>query len=127
MPDRPQAWAIALLAVAFLAGVGAGWLIRDWTGDLPEPRYRETDAMVSYLAHALSLSAPQQDSVRAVLRRHRPELEGIRNLVRVRFDSLRATIQNEISAQLTPVQRQRYRDLVARVEHQDDSASKEHK
>ena len=86
--------------------------------------------MVTYLAHELGLSKSQQDSVRAVLRRHRPELEAIRNLVRARFDSLRTTMQSEISAQLTSAQQQRYRDLLARVERQDqevDSAGKEHK
>ncbi|PYO60622.1 MAG: hypothetical protein DMD49_05765 [Gemmatimonadetes bacterium] len=130
MPDRPRAWAIAVLVAAVLVGAAAGWELKDLTGDLPEPRYRETGAMVTYLAHELGLSKSQQDSVRAVLRRHRPELEAIRNLVRARFDSLRTTMQSEISAQLTSAQQQRYRDLLARVERQDqevDSAGKEHK
>lgn len=130
MPDRPRAWAIAVLVAAVLVGAAAGWELKDLTGDLAEPRYRETGAMVTYLAHELGLSKSQQDSVRAVLRRHRPELEAIRNLVRARFDSLRTTMQSEISAQLTSAQQQRYRDLLARVERQDqevDSAGKEHK
>jgi len=130
VPDRPRAWAIAVLEAAVLVGAAAGWELKDLTGDLPEPRYRETGAMVTYLAHELGLSKSQQDSVRAVLRRHRPELEAIRNLVRARFDSLRTTMQSEISAQLTSAQQQRYRDLLARVERQDqevDSAGKEHK
>jgi len=130
VPDRPRAWAIAVLVAAVLVGAAAGWELKDLTGDLPEPRYRETGAMVTYLAHELGLSKSQQDSVRAVLRRHRPELEAIRNLVRARFDSLRTTMQSEISAQLTSAQQQRYRDLLARVERQDqevDSAGKEHK
>jgi len=95
VPDRPRAWAIAVLVAAVLVGAAAGWELKDLTGDLPEPRYRETGAMVTYLAHELGLSKSQQDSVRAVLRRHRPELEAIRNLVRARFDSLRTTMQSE--------------------------------
>jgi len=86
--------------------------------------------MVAHLAKELGLSATQQDSVRAVLERHRAEMDTLWHLVHPRVDSLRATIHREITAQLTPAQQSRYRDLIARFEHQRrgaDSAGKEHK
>jgi len=86
--------------------------------------------MVTHLAKQLDLSPTQQDSVRAVLQRHRAEIDTLWHLVHPRVDSLRATIHGEISAQLTPAQQSRYRDLMARFEHQRrgaDSAGKEHK
>ena len=50
--------------------------------------------------------------------------------VHPRADSLRTVLQAEIGAQLTPAQQSRYRDLVARFEHQRrgaDTGSKEHR
>src|SRR5438034_2262700 len=61
--------------------------------------------MVAHLAKELGLSATQQDSVRAVLERHRAEMDTLWHLVHPRVDSLRATIHREINAQLTPAHR----------------------
>jgi Heavy-metal resistance len=118
MPNRSQASAVALLVAVFLAGGAAGYWLRDSTGVRPEPRLRETRAMVNYLTHELGLTVAEQESVRAVLQRHRAEVEAAWRDVHPRFDSLRATMQREISAQLTPDQAQRYRDLIARLERQ---------
>ena len=128
--NRPRAWAVAFLAAVFVAGAAAGWGARRWTADSREPRLRDIEAMVTHLAKQLDLSPTQQDSVRAVLQRHRAEIDTLWHLVHPRVDSLRATIHGEISAQLTPAQQSRYRDLMARFEHQRrgaDSAGKEHK
>lgn len=84
--------------------------------------------MVTFLTKQLDLTAAQQDSVGAVLRRHRPELDAIWHLVHPRFDSLRTTMHREISAQLTPSQQTRYHALVQRYERpqpKDDSTSRE--
>ncbi len=129
--NQPKTWAVAFLAAVFVAGAALGWGARGWSaGPRLEPRLRDTRAMVAHLAKELGLSATQQDSVRAVLERHRAEMDTLWHLVHPRVDSLRATIHREITAQLTPAQQSRYRDLIARFEHQRrgaDSAGKEHK
>ena len=120
MFSRSKAWALALLVAAFVAGGAAGWGGRSMTAARRPPpfRYRDASAMVAYLKKELSLSPAQQDSVRAVLQRHRPDLDAIWKQVRPRVDSIRSAIQTEISAQLAAAQQSRYRDLVARFERQ---------
>lgn len=108
----------ALLVVVFAAGAAAGWGAGRWTVLSWTPRYRDADAMMAFLSKQLSLSSAQQDSVRAVLQRHRPELDSIWHLVHPRVDSLRMVMRHEINAQLTPGQRKRYRALTERFEHQ---------
>jgi hypothetical protein len=122
MLNRSKAWAIALLAAVFVVGAAAGWCLRGWTAEGREPRYRDTNTMVAYLAKELSLSAAQRDSVRAVLGHHRGELEALWREVHPRFDSLRTVMRAEISAALTPAQQSRYRDLVVRAERQRRAA-----
>ncbi len=123
--NRLRAGALALLVVVFAAGMAVGWSARRWTHTAPPPRYRESRAMVDFLSKELSLSPAQQDSVRAILRRHRPELDTLWHLVHPRMDSLRAVMHREINAQLTPPQQARYSALVARVERpsQPDSGN----
>jgi hypothetical protein len=106
----------ALLVVVFIAGAAAGWGVGRWTNLTWTPRYREADAMVVFLTKRLSLSTAQQDSVRAILQRHRPELDSIWHLVHPRMDSLRAIVHREVNAQLTPAQQRRYSELVRRFE-----------
>jgi hypothetical protein len=106
----------ALLAVVFAAGAAAGWGVERWTHLRWTPRYRDADAMVSFLTNQLNLSGGQQDSIRAVLQRHRPELDSIWHLVHPRMDSLRAIMHREIEAQLSPAQQRRYSGLVRRFE-----------
>lgn len=131
MPNRSQAWAAALLVAVFLAGGAAGYWFRDYSyGERPEPRMRDTGAMVTYLTHQLGLDAAEQESVRVVLRRHRAEVEAAWRDVHPRFDSLRAVMEAEISARLRPTQQQRYRDLVTRLarqrEHGDSTTADRH-
>ncbi len=121
--NRIRAGALALLIVVFAAGVAVGWGGRRWTHAGPAPRYREARAMVDFLTKELNLSSAQQDSVRAILRRHRPELDTLWHLVHPRMDSLRAVMHREIDAQLTTSQRTRYHALVARVERPAQSDS----
>jgi hypothetical protein len=127
VPNQSKSWAAALLVAVFLAGAAAGWGLH---GTTTRRAPRDTQAMVARLAKELDLSATQQDSVRAILDRHRAEMQAIWKQVHPRVDSLRAVLQAEISAQLTPAQQGRYRDLVARLEHQHrgaDTGSREHR
>jgi len=127
--NRSKVWAVALLVAVFVAGAATGWSLRGSAGRRG-PNPRDTNAMVAHLAKELDLSAAQQDSVRTILDRHRAEMAAIWKQVHPRADSLRTVLQAEIGAQLTPAQQSRYRDLVARFEHQRrgaDTGSKEHK
>jgi hypothetical protein len=127
VPNQPKSWAAALLVAVFLAGAAAGWGLR---GTTARRGPRDTQAIVARLAKELDLTATQQDSVRAILGRHRAEMAAIWKQVHPRVDSLRAVLQAEISAQLTPAQQGRYRDVVARFEQQRrgaDTASGEHR
>ena len=123
MFNRSKAWAVALLALVFVAGGATGWGIA--TSRDPHGR-RGPDAMVNYLGDELRLSDAQKDSVRAILARHRPEMEALWREVHPRFDSIRTVIRGEISGQLTPAQRDSYVRLLAEQEHQhqkQDSAN----
>jgi Spy/CpxP family protein refolding chaperone len=117
MPNRSKLSAVALLAVVFIAGGAAGWLIHESTEHDRRPRGRGPDAMVAYLGRELKLTPAQSDSVRAIFARHRPEIETLWGQVRPRFDSIKAEVRAEIDAQLTPDQRARHQRLVEESEH----------
>ena len=119
MPNRSKLSAVALLAVVFLVGGAAGWLLREGTdrGDHRPRRGRGPDAMVAYLTRELKLTPAQADSVRAAFARHRPEIEALWGQVRPRFDSIKAVVRAEIDAQLTPEQRAQHQRLVEEAEH----------
>lgn len=117
MFSRSRVWAAALLVAVFLAGGVTGWAISR-SADAPPPRGSGPDALTAYLARRLDLDAAQQDAVRAVLTRHHAEMQAIMSSVRPRLDSLRNTVTAEITAQLTPPQRDRYARLLKELEHQ---------
>ena len=119
MFSQSRAWAAALLVAVFLAGGATGWAVSHATFVQP-PRGGGPDALTAYLARRLDLDAAQQDAVRAVLTRHHTEMQAIMSSVRPRLDSLRTTVRAEITAQLTPPQRERYARLLAKLEHQRD-------
>ena len=125
MFSRSKTWATILLVVVFLAGGAAGWAAAHWRGSMDRPR-RGPEGMAAYLARRLDLSTAQRDSIRAILERHHPDMEGIWSTVRPRLDSLRAVIDQEIGRQLSADQRQRYTQLVAEMQHRNrggDSAA----
>ena len=122
MFSQSRTWAAALLVAVFLAGGAAGWAVSRATLVMP-PRGGGPDALTAYLARRLDLDAAQQDAVRAVLTRHHAEMQAIMSSVRPRLDSLRTTVRAEITAQLTPPQRERYARLLAELEHQRDERS----
>jgi hypothetical protein len=116
---RSKIWAGALLIAVFIAGGATGWAVSHSGVGAPR-RGSGPDALTTYLARRLDLDAPQQDAVRAVLTRHHAEMQAIMSTVRPRLDSLRATVRAEISAQLTPAQRERYARLLTELDHQHE-------
>jgi hypothetical protein len=128
LPSRSQALALAFLATTFIVGGAAGWGLRGWAVYRRQLRSRDPQTMVAYLTKQLGLSAAQQDSVRTVLENHRVEMDSIWLATRPRVDSLRRIMQVEIDEHLTPSQRSRFRELMARHErhrHAVDSVSRE--
>jgi Spy/CpxP family protein refolding chaperone len=119
MFSQSRIWAAALLVAVFAAGGATGWAVSRSTFSQP-PRGGGPDALTAYLARRLDLDAAQQDAVRAVLTRHHTEMQAIMSAVRPRLDSLRTTVRAEITAQLTPSQRERYARLLTELEHQRD-------
>jgi hypothetical protein len=78
---------------------------------------RGPEAMVAYLGKELDLSAAQQESVKAIFIRHRPETEALWAQVRPQFDSIKSQVRAEIDAQLSPQQREKHQRLSDRAEH----------
>ena len=114
MLSRSKAWALALLAAVFVAGLALGGAAQAWAGRRDGcGRSGGTVAVVKDLTRELSLTAVQQDSVRAVFDRHRSEMAAVWQRVHPQFDSLRQVMRAEISAQLTPVQQGKYKALLA--------------
>ncbi len=113
--------AALLLGAVFLGGVlaGGGAAVvahhAGWIGSAPGGR-RSTDATVRRLTGDLNLNPQQQDSVRAILERHRPAMDSLRQDVDARFSALRATIRGEIKGVLTPEQQGRYAELIERMD-----------
>jgi len=120
MFSQSRAWATALLLAVFLAGAATGWAVSRAALVRMPPRGGGPDALTAYLARRLDLDAAQQDAVRAVLTRHHADMQAIMSSVRPRLDSLRTTVRAEITAQLTPTQRDRYARLLTELEHQHD-------
>ena len=126
MLNRSKLAAVGLLAAVFVAGGLAGWGGHEAADrEAPGPR-RGPDALVSYLSRELDLSAPQRDSVRAIIVRHRPETDSLWARVRPQFDSIKARMRAEIDGQLTPAQRTKHQQLIDQAEHhrreREDSA-----
>jgi hypothetical protein len=118
MFNRSRAWAIALLGAVFVAGAATGWSLEDWRDSQRRAARRGPDGMVNYLNDKLDLTPVQRDSVRAIFQRHRPEMEALWREVHPRFDSVRAVVRREITAQLDATQQPKYARLIAEAEHQ---------
>lgn len=115
MPNRSQVWAVALLLASLFLGGAVGWAARGSNVRRCTPRIRDTAGMVAFFTKELDLTPTQQDSVRAIFRRHRAEIETLWRTVHPRYDSLRAVLEVEIGAQLTPEQQRRHRALLDRI------------
>jgi hypothetical protein len=120
MLNRSKLAAVGLLAAVFVAGGLAGWGGHE-AAEREDHGLRGgrggPDALVSMLSRELALSAPQRDSVRAIIVRHGPEIDSLRARVRPQFDSIKARMRAEIDAQLTPEQRAKHQQLIDQAEH----------
>jgi hypothetical protein len=122
MLNRPAAWATLLLVATFAAGIVVGvggralW-VRAAYGGAPE-RGRGVEPLVAELTDELALTPVQRDTVHAILQRHFTRMAAVWDTVRPRFDALRAEMDSEVTAHLSPEQQEKYRDHMARHRHQ---------
>ena len=93
---------IAVFVLGALSGGAAAGLAERSTGE----RRQSRGGMVAHLAQDLNLTAEQQDSVRAILERHKAE-----------FQVMREQIGNEIRSTLTAEQQTQYEELMTKMRH----------
>jgi hypothetical protein len=109
-----------LLCLAALAGGAVGSALtvramhgRHWPGGGPR---RGGDWYVDLLDRELKLNGTQRDSVRAILRRHRGDMDSIWGEMNTRLDQMRDTIRAEVRVQLTAEQLTHYAEVTARLD-----------
>ena len=113
----------ALLVAAALAGGATGAVVtarvlHPGPGGGEDRRGHRMAGYVKLLDKSLRLSSAQEDSVRAILTRHRGEMDAIWHEVEPRYETLRAVIRSEIRQQLAPDQAGKYDDLTARLDRE---------
>ena len=109
---------MATFAAGIVVGVGGRALwVRAAYGSAPE-RARGVDRLMAELSDELALTSPQRVAVHAILQRHSTRMSALWDSVRPRFDSMRAAMDSEVAAQLSPDQQAKYRDHMARHRHQ---------
>ena len=125
MVKQTTGGAVATLFAAFVAGGLVAWGISTplrgaSAGDAPgagsgwPPWARADDRPAGLrwvLARRLALTNAQQDSLQAILERHRPQAQALWRRLGPEFDSLRSAVDSEIGAQLTPAQRTRFLEM----------------
>lgn len=122
MSSNTRTAAVAVVVVAFLAGIFVGvagdhlYLIR--SGRL-SPRHTSSrsaaDRMTDRLTHELNLSPQQKTQVQQIIERHRAKIDAtmanVRPQVRQELDATNA----EIETVLTPEQKTKFADLRMRI------------
>jgi hypothetical protein len=113
--------AVILLLAAFVLGAAVGGAVTSrvshrnpWEG---KPRDR-MEGYLRLLGENLDLNSAQRDSVRAILDRHRGDMDAIWQEVAPRYETMRSQIRSEIRTQLTPEQQRKYADLTARLDQE---------
>lgn len=121
MIPRSRLGAVALLLATMSVGALVGGIAvsaAEHREGGPVARRHGRDAFMARLTDELKLSDTQQDSIRAVLERHRPGMDSMWQEVRPRFDSVRAVMRSEIRAQLSPEQQTMYQQMIERRERE---------
>jgi hypothetical protein len=118
---RTRAGAIGLLTAIFALGLVAGGVgLRTWERSRAAAGRHSTgrEAYFARLSTELGLTTVQQDSLRAIVRRNEPVMDSMWQEIRPRFDSVRVRMRDEIRAQLTPDQQQKYTEMIERRERE---------
>lgn len=113
MLNRSKLFAFSLLVATFVAGAAVGMGVDALQAKPGRGRpMRGIDRMMARFTEDLTLTPAQQAAIRPILEQHSGEMRAIWERVRPHVDSLRARLDSEIAAQLTPEQRQRFDSLV---------------
>lgn len=126
MLPKSKMQAMGLLVAAAVMGFAAGAATISWAG---EESRRERPHRRSYsemLQQELGLTDLQRDSLRTLLRSHRPRMRSVMEHIRPQMDSLREELRTEIRAVLTPAQQAAYDTMLTReraMRARADSAS----
>jgi Spy/CpxP family protein refolding chaperone len=118
MLTRSKLMAVGLLAAVAVAGFAAGAATVSYASDSGKQHRHERNERWSYsgmLQQELGLTDAQRDTVRAIVRRHRPEMRAVYESVQPRLDSIQTNLRAEISAMLTAEQQHQYEALTARL------------
>lgn len=121
MIPRSRLGAVGLLVAAMSFGALVGGIAvsaAEHRDGGPITHKHGRDAYMARLTEELTLSTEQQDSIRSVLDRHRPQMDSMWQEVRPRFDSVRAIMRGEIRAQLSPEQQTMYQQMIERRERE---------
>ncbi|MDH5316384.1 MAG: periplasmic heavy metal sensor [Gemmatimonadota bacterium] len=108
---------VAVFALGAVAG-GAGLSWAEHRSAAPSRPTRVRDAMLTRMTAQLDLTQEQQDSIRAILKRHDPMMDSMWSEIRPRFDSLRAVVRGDIQGQLTPEQQRKYKEMLEQRERE---------
>ncbi|HWA41042.1 MAG TPA: periplasmic heavy metal sensor [Gemmatimonadales bacterium] len=111
--------AVVLLLAVFLAGALVGGVVCRLRP--PMGGGRDPNGMIGHLTEELKLTQAQQDSIKAVLERWRPQMDSTWAEVRPRIETVRDSIRSDIAKQLTPEQRAAYEAMLARHHEQGRS------
>ncbi len=106
--------AIGLLAAVAVAGFAAGAATMSRADTKTPADFRERCSYSGMLKDRLGLTDQQRDSMRTIMRSHRAEMHALMQAVRPQMDSVRAIVDAEIRAVMTPEQRVQYDSLQAR-------------
>jgi hypothetical protein len=108
-------WGAAALLIAVFAGGalagGAALAMAERSGRWGTAPERGPEAYLRRLSHEVNLTSVQQDSVRAILARHKDQMDSVWREVRPRVETVRNIIRSEIRLQLAPDQRGRFDDM----------------
>src|SRR5438105_15361702 len=114
MLPKSKIQAIGLLAAVAVAGFAAGAATMSRADTRPPVDWRERCSLSGMLKDRLGLDDRQRDSIKVIMRAHRPEFHALMDRVRPQMDSVRAVVTAQVRAVLTPAQRIQYDSLQAR-------------
>lgn len=119
---RPDTWkAAGMLLLAALAGAAGGSILTSRLHSHERPgshSHHGSDWYVELLEDELELTEVQEDSLRAVLSRHRQKIDAMYAELGPRMDAMRDTIRADVRRLLTPEQQQRYQAVTARLDRE---------
>lgn len=114
MLPKSKLQALGLLVAVAVAGFAAGAATISWAGEGGKGNRDRRYSYSDRLKDELGLTDQQRDSIRVILRIHRPRARAVMDLVRPQMDSLRAELRAEIRAVLTPAQQASYDNMIVR-------------